>query len=162
MTNKQTNPPALGGRPACHTWQGRRRRAAHGRRRSGFLTALLTLGGGTGPLGGGLGRRHLRRTPKSIAGRYYQLLSSHAAIGPYLKDKIRKTDDDHCWWCEGGKRQTRHHLFTECRAWIPQTRRLWRDIGKAHGWKHPKAPSGKWLWMETSTEAGLAFWGAPG
>ena len=21
-----------------------------------------------------------------------------AAIGPYLKDKIRKTDDDRCWW----------------------------------------------------------------
>ena len=56
--------------------------------------------------------------------RYYQLLSGHAAIGPYLKDKIRRTDDDRCWWCAGGKQQTRHHLFTECRAWLPQIRRL--------------------------------------
>ena len=45
------------------------------------------------PPGKGLRRRLLRRTPKSIAGRYYQLQSGHAAIGPYLKDK---TDDDRC------------------------------------------------------------------
>ena len=48
-----------------------------------------------------------------------------------------------CWWCEGGKQQTRHHLFTECRAWLAQIRRLWKDIGGVHGWKHPRAPSGK-------------------
>ena len=56
------------------------------------------------PRGKGLRRRVLRRTPKSIAGRHYQLLPCHAAIGPYLKDKICKTDDDRCWWCGGGKR----------------------------------------------------------
>ena len=33
------------------------------------------------PPGRGLRRRLLRRTPKSIASRYYQLLSGHAAIG---------------------------------------------------------------------------------
>ena len=33
----------------------------------------------------------LRKTPKSVASRYYQLLSGHAAIGSYLKDKIHKT-----------------------------------------------------------------------
>ena len=53
------------------------------------------------PRGRGLRHRLLRRTPKSIAGRYYQLLSGRAAIGPYLKDKIRKTDDDRCGWCRG-------------------------------------------------------------
>ena len=42
-----------------------------------------------------------------------------------------------------GEQQTCHHLFTECRAWLPQTRRLWKDIGKAHGWKHPRVPLGK-------------------
>ena len=55
-------------------------------------------------------RRLLRRTPKSVAGRYYQLLSGHAVIGPYLKDNIHKEVDDKCWWCGGGKKQTRHHL----------------------------------------------------
>ena len=90
----------------------------------------------------GLRRKLLWRVPKSIASRYYQLLSGHAAIGPYLKDKIHKIDD-RCWRCGGGKQQTRHHLFTECRAWMPQIGRLWKDIGKAQGWKHPRAPSGK-------------------
>ena len=45
----------------------------------------------------------------------------------------------------------------ECRAWRPPIRRLWEDIWKAQEWKHPRAPSGKWLWKEMSTEAVLAF-----
>ena len=40
---------------------------------------------------------------------------------------------------------------------MPQIRRLWEGIGKAQEWKHPRAPSGKWLWKEKSTEAVLAF-----
>ena len=42
----------------------------------------------------GLGGKLLRQAPKLVASLYYQLLSGHAAIGPYLKAKIRKTDDD--------------------------------------------------------------------
>ena len=53
--------------------------------------------------GRGLRRKLLRRAPKSVAGRYYQLLSCHAAIGPYLRHKIHKAVDDKCWWCGGGK-----------------------------------------------------------
>ena len=64
----------------------------------------------------GLRRKLICRAQKSVAGRFYQLLSGHAAISPYMKDKIRKTDDDRYWWCGGGKKQTRHHLFTGCRA----------------------------------------------
>ena len=97
------------------------------------------------PPGRGLRRKLLRKMPKSVAGCYYQLLSRHAAIGPYLKDKIGRATDDKCWWCGGGKQQTRHHLSTECRAWLPQIRKLWKEIGKAHGWKHPRAPSGKFM-----------------
>ena len=92
-----------------------------------------------------------------MSGRYYQLLSGHAAIGPNLKGKIGKMTDDKCWWFGGGKQQTRHHLFAECRAWLPRVRKLWKDIGKAHGREHPRAPSGKWLWKEKSTEAVLVF-----
>ena len=44
---------SLGGRPVCPTWQGWRRRAAHGRRRSGFLSAPVTLGESTVPSGEG-------------------------------------------------------------------------------------------------------------
>ena len=108
------------------------------------------------PPGRGLRRKLFRGAPKSIASWYYQLLSGHAAIGPCLRDKAV---DDKCW-CGGGKQQTRHHLFTECRAWLPQIRMLWKDIEKAHGWKHPRAPSGKWLWKEKSTEAVLAYLGS--
>ena len=58
------------------------------------------------PSGRGVRRRLLRRALKYIAGRYYQLLSSHPAIGPYLKDKIHKADDDRCWWCGEGPTTT--------------------------------------------------------
>ena len=68
------------------------------------------------PKGKGLRRKLLRQTPKSIASRYYQLLSGHTAIGQYLKDRIHKIVDDKCGWCGGRKRQTRRHLFLECRA----------------------------------------------
>ena len=44
--------------------------------------------------GKGVKRGSLRRVQKSIVSRYYQLLSGHAAIGPYLKDRVRKADDD--------------------------------------------------------------------
>ena len=104
------------------------------------------------PPGRGLRRRLLRRAPKP----YYQLLSGHVTIGPYLKDKIGRATDDMCWWCGGRKQQTRHHLFTVRRARLPQIRKLWKEIGKAQGWKHLRAPWGKWLWKKP-TEAVLVF-----
>ena len=109
------------------------------------------------PTGRGVRRVQLRKTPKAIAARYFQLLSGHAAIGPYLKDKMRKTNDDTCWWCGGRKKQTRHHLLTACRAWAPQIERLWKMVGKAYGWKHPRARAIRWLWGEKATEAMLLF-----
>ena len=73
------------------------------------------------PRGRGLRCRLLRRTPKSIAGRYYQLLSGHAAIGPYLKDEIRKTDDDRCWWCGGGKNRPTITFLQSARPGCPRS-----------------------------------------
>ena len=51
--------------------------------------------------------------------------------------------------------QTGYHLFTVCRAWLPQTRGMRRTIGKANRWLHPRAPAIKWLWKEKSTEVVL-------
>ena len=71
------------------------------------------------PGGSGLQRRMLRRVRKSVAQRYYQLLSGHAAIGSFLHDRMtgpQRLETDECWWCNCGRRQSRHHLFTECRA----------------------------------------------
>ena len=69
----------------------------------------------------------------------------------------QRSDSDECWWCNCGKRQTRHHLFTECRAWAPQIRRLWRRIGKDCRWQHPRVPSVRWLWEERATDAVLEY-----
>ena len=56
--------------------------------------------------------------------------------------------------------QSMCHVLKSNRAWLPRIRKLWKDIGKAQGWRHPRAPSGKWSWREKSTEAVLAFLGS--
>ena len=61
-------------------------------------------------------RTHLRKAGKSVASRFFQLLSGHAMIAPFLKDRWGWTDSDRCWWCSGG-RQSRDHLFKECKKW---------------------------------------------
>ena len=109
------------------------------------------------PSGSGLRRRLLRQVRKSTAQRYYQLLSGHAAIGSFLHDRMtgpQTLEPDECWWCNCGKRQTRHHLFTECRAWAPQIRRLWKRIGKDCHWEHPLV---RRLWKGEASEAVLEF-----
>lgn len=50
------------------------------------------------PVGSGLRRRQLRCVRKEVASRSYQLLSGHALIGSYLRDKIHNTDNNECWW----------------------------------------------------------------
>ena len=82
----------------------------------------------------------------------------HSNIGSFLHDRMtgpQRLDTDKCWWCSCGKRQTRHHLFTECWAWAPQIRRLWKRIGRDYQWQHPRAPSVRWLWDERATEVVL-------
>src|SRR6266705_6546840 len=69
----------------------------------------------------------------------------------------QRLESDKCWWCNCGKRQTRHYLFTECKAWAPQIRKLWRRVGKDCHWEHPRTPAMKWLWSEKATGAVLAF-----
>ena len=56
-----------------------------------------------------------------------------------------------------GEPQSRHHLFTRCRAWAPQARKLWKEIGRACEWEHPRAPSIRLLWDGRATEAVLEF-----
>ncbi|KAI5785716.1 hypothetical protein FPQ18DRAFT_394394 [Pyronema domesticum] len=58
-------------------------------------------------------RKNLKNERKEIASRYYQLLTGHAVITPYLKEKLGKRESDTSWWCNSGKRQTREHLFKE-------------------------------------------------
>ena len=69
----------------------------------------------------------------------------------------QRIESDERWWCNCGKWQSRHRLFTECRAWAPQIRRLWRGAGKDCHWEHPRAPSVRWLWKEEAAEAVLEY-----
>ena len=97
------------------------------------------------PPGKGTRRTQLRRLRKTLAGRYYQLLSGHAETGTH-RVRFDRTDTPECWWCTSGEPQSRHHLFTRCPAWRPQTRRLWKDIREACRWERPRTPSVRYLW----------------
>ena len=102
----------------------------------------------------------MRRVRKLIAQRYYKLLSGHAVIGSFLHDWMtepQRLEMDECWWCNCGRRQSRHHLFMECRAWLPQIRELWRRVGKDCGWEHPRAPALRWLWKDDAVGAVVEF-----
>ena len=83
-------------------------------------------------------RKNLRRERKEAAARYFQLLSGHAAIGSFLAERTGSVPSSECWWCGSGKRQSRHHLFIECRQWTPEIKKLWKEVGKACEWKHPR------------------------
>ena len=102
----------------------------------------------------------MRSVRKHMAQRYYQLLTGHAAIRSFLHDRMtgpQRLESDNSWWCNCGRRQSRHHLFAECRAWAPQTRALWSRVGKDWQWEHLRAPALRWLWKEEATEAVLDF-----
>ena len=63
--------------------------------------------------------KQLRQARKSLAGRYYQLLTGRAAVGSFLQELmagVQRLKSSECWWCNSGGRQSRHHLFVECRA----------------------------------------------
>ena len=112
------------------------------------------------PAGPGLRRKSLHHVRKSLASLHYRLLSGHAAIGSFLHERMTgplSRESSECRWCRCGKRESRYHLFVECRAWAPQIRRLWRRVGKDCGWKHPNAPAVRMLWKEGATEAVLVL-----
>ena len=70
----------------------------------------------TAPPHGSRIRKDLQKEGKGVASRFFQLLSGHAAIGPYLAERIKTFQSNKCWWCGSGERQSRHHLFVKCRS----------------------------------------------
>ena len=74
----------------------------------------------------------LQRVRKDLASRFFQLASGHAMIAPFLKEKFGWVESDQCWWCSSG-RQSREHLFKECRTWREQIRELWNRVGEISG-----------------------------
>ena len=70
--------------------------ANHIRRRSGYRPPKV-----------GRLRQELRHERNALAGRYYQLLSGHAATGAFLCNRLNKIPSDRCWWCGRDERHTR-------------------------------------------------------
>lgn len=68
------------------------------------------------PPPGGKMRKQLGGVRKELAGRFYQLLSGHAATADHLR-RFGQAQSDRCWECGSGERQTRHHHFIRCRRW---------------------------------------------
>ena len=70
----------------------------------------------------------LGNAPKKYAARYYQLKVGHGAIGIYLA-RIRKIETPECWWCREPV-QSVEHLYTRCRRWRRERRKLVRELEK--------------------------------
>ena len=96
----------------------------------------------------------LKSKQQAPAGRYYRLLSGHAAIGSHPFEKIYGFETNECCWCDSC--ESRCHLVARCRAWATLRKRVWKEIGEACGWMQPRAPSVKNMsGDERATEAVL-------
>jgi hypothetical protein len=76
--------------------------------------------------------RTITKTEKSTAQIFYQLKVGHALIGPHLK-RIKKAEDDKCWWCTREVAQSREHLFKHCKQWRKPQNALWQAVKEASG-----------------------------
>ena len=70
----------------------------------------------------------LANAPKKYASRYYQLKVGHDAVGTFLT-RIGVIESPECWWC-GVTEQSVEHLYTKCRRWRKERRKLVRELGK--------------------------------
>lgn len=82
----------------------------------------------------------LGSTSKKYASRYLQLKVGHGAVGTYLA-RIGAIETPQCWWCNGAE-QTVEHLYTKCRRWRKERRKLMRTLCKegisCQGWTERK------------------------
>jgi hypothetical protein len=76
--------------------------------------------------------RTITKTEKSTAQIFCQLKVGHALIGPHLK-RIKKAEDDKCWWCTRKVAQSREHLFKHCKHWRQPQNALWQAVTEASG-----------------------------
>ena len=83
-------------------------------------------------------QKELGKTRKELAGRYYQLLSGHAATADRLV-RVGQALSNRCWECGSGERQSRYHLLVRCRRWVPEIRWLWQRVQVDCEWPAPRA-----------------------
>ena len=76
----------------------------------------------------------LSSAPKKYASRYFQLKVGHGAIGTFLA-KIGVKESLECWWCVQ-REQSVEHLYSKCRRWKKQRRKLVRSLSaKSISWQ---------------------------
>ena len=92
------------------------------------------------PPPGGRLRKGLAKTKKELEGRFYQLLSGHAATAEHLR-RVGQSPEGFCWWYGSGERQKRFHLFVRLRRRGPKIRSLWKRVERDCDWGSPRAPS---------------------
>ena len=109
------------------------------------------------PPPGGRLRKGLGKVWKELAGRFFQLLSGHAATAVHLK-RIDQAPNGKCWLCGSSESQSHHHLSIKCRRWAPEIQRLWKRVEKDCEWESPRAPAARLLLCdERATSALLEF-----
>jgi len=81
---------------------------------------------------------------KPLAARFCQVKSGRAPVSTYLQ-RFGYRDDDECSWFGGGSMtaQTGEHLFRHCSRWKDQQKTLWKEVGKATGWRAGRCRHGK-------------------
>ena len=79
---------------------------------------------------------------KKCAARYYQLRIGHGAIGTLLA-RIGVIETPERWWC-GAQEQTVIHLYTKCRRWRRERRKLSRELSQ-HGISWQPRSERRWL-----------------
>jgi len=68
---------------------------------------------------------------KRVAARFYQIKTGHCLTGQYL-EWTKNRASAQCWWCSCRK-QTREHVFKNCRRWKEQQKVLWKEAWKETG-----------------------------
>lgn len=68
----------------------------------------------------------LGNASKKYASRFYQLKVGHAAVGTFLV-RIEAIETPECWWC-GEAKQFVVHLYTKCRRWRKERRKMIREL----------------------------------
>ena len=79
---------------------------------------------------------------KKFAMRFYQLKIGQGAVGTFLA-RIGRIETPECWWC-GAQEQTVFHLYTECRKWRKERRKLSRELSRL-GISWQPRPERRWL-----------------
>jgi len=73
-------------------------------------------------------------SPKSLVTRFYQPQCGHAPTRAYQKLLGHHKDVEYMWRL-GFVAQTFEHLLWHCSEWMFHQWELWRQVGKATGWK---------------------------